>query len=237
MTKLPTMFYKCYQNDNLLVYRNWSIQVLNCSNLTKQKSNKKPKLTFKVIVPRKPALTVTGSFNAFSASDFSFKSLRTTSPKKMWENMLNINLCVLNLKPTLQILLSKLKPQLKRNKIASYQNLQCQRNLNDKHGKAYWLPKKYLSKHLFSRPLMTTHGHTHPSISEANARPIRKVNKNDINQNGLENYIKNSPKRIEIRKCSGYTKKISLITWKLDYDNSTITQMILRPRKCRPQIR
>lgn len=36
--------------------------------------------TFNVMVPTKPALTVTGSFSAFSASAFSFKSLRTTSP-------------------------------------------------------------------------------------------------------------------------------------------------------------
>lgn len=38
--------------------------------------------TFNVIVPTKPALTVTGSFNKFSASAFSFKSLRTTSPTR-----------------------------------------------------------------------------------------------------------------------------------------------------------
>lgn len=47
-----------------------------------QRATKKQKFTFKVIVPRKPALTVTGSFNAFNASAFNFKSLRTTSPGK-----------------------------------------------------------------------------------------------------------------------------------------------------------
>lgn len=39
--------------------------------------------TFNVMVPTKPALTVTGSFSAFSASAFSFKSLRTTSPAEI----------------------------------------------------------------------------------------------------------------------------------------------------------
>jgi hypothetical protein len=39
--------------------------------------------TFNVIVPTKPALTVTGSFSEFSASAFKFKSLRTTSPAKI----------------------------------------------------------------------------------------------------------------------------------------------------------
>lgn len=36
--------------------------------------------TFNVMVPTKPALTVTGSLREFSASAFNFKSLRTTSP-------------------------------------------------------------------------------------------------------------------------------------------------------------
>ena len=36
--------------------------------------------TFNVIVPTKPALTVTGSLSELSASVFNFKSLRTTSP-------------------------------------------------------------------------------------------------------------------------------------------------------------
>lgn len=48
---------------------------------------KKPKVmenaTFSVMVPIKPALTVTGSFSAFSASAFNFKSLRTTSPAEI----------------------------------------------------------------------------------------------------------------------------------------------------------
>ena len=43
--------------------------------------------TFNVIVPTKPALTVTGSFSAFSASAFNFKSLRTTSPAE-FDNVL-----------------------------------------------------------------------------------------------------------------------------------------------------
>lgn len=47
-----------------------------------QRSTKERNITFKVIVPRKPALTVTGSFNAFNASAFNFKSLRTTSPRE-----------------------------------------------------------------------------------------------------------------------------------------------------------
>lgn len=37
-------------------------------------------VTFRVMVPTKPALTVTGRFKEFSASAFNFKSLRTTSP-------------------------------------------------------------------------------------------------------------------------------------------------------------
>ena len=40
-------------------------------------------VTFNVMEPTKPALTVTGSFRAFSASAFNFKSLRTTSPAEI----------------------------------------------------------------------------------------------------------------------------------------------------------
>lgn len=36
--------------------------------------------TFKVMVPMKPAFTMTGSFREFNASAFNRNSLRTTSP-------------------------------------------------------------------------------------------------------------------------------------------------------------
>jgi hypothetical protein len=42
-----------------------------------------PNATFNVMVPTKPAFTVTGSFSEFRASAFNFKSLRTTSPVKI----------------------------------------------------------------------------------------------------------------------------------------------------------
>lgn len=43
--------------------------------------------TFNVMVPIKPAFTVTGSFSALRASAFNFKSLRTTSPVNEREYM------------------------------------------------------------------------------------------------------------------------------------------------------
>ena len=39
--------------------------------------------TFSVMEPTKPVFTATGSFSAFSASAFNFRSLRTTSPAQI----------------------------------------------------------------------------------------------------------------------------------------------------------
>lgn len=47
--------------------------------------------TFNVIVPMKPAFTVTGSLSEFSASAFNFKSLSTTSPENRKDDISSPN--------------------------------------------------------------------------------------------------------------------------------------------------
>lgn len=59
---------------------------------------------------------------------------------------------------------------------------------------------------------MRAHGHTRPSISEANARPIRKSRRKEkINQHDLKNGFFNQTHRIE-KKNMEYANKLSEMT-------------------------
>lgn len=84
--ELPEAYIWDIQNNRI-----WHKAII----LTNRQSMNPKKSTFKVMLPIKPARTMTGSFKEFSASAFKFKSFNTTSPGKKnqnwWQNSLGIN--------------------------------------------------------------------------------------------------------------------------------------------------